>query len=274
MMASDEFNNGIDGASLKNKKILLVEDGKLNQFIATQLLESWGCDVMIANNGKEALTMLLQNFFDCILMDVQMPELDGIEATELIRKFPDPSKSAVPIIALTANALISDREKYIKAGMNDCIAKPIEEFKLFAGIVKNVLNKNISASDGIIPGLMINEKEQPEEKLYDLTMVHSVSGGDPSFIKKMVHLFIETVPLNVSELKKSAETENWDQAAKLAHKLKSTIDSMGIKSIHQDIRSIEANAKQKINLGEMASLIKKVESVITGCVQQLQAEMQ
>jgi len=105
-------------------------------------------------------------------------------------------------------------------------------------------------------------------------MVHSVSGGDPSFIKKMVHLFIETVPLNVSELKKSAETENWDQAAKLAHKLKSTIDSMGIKSIHQDIRSIEANAKQKINLGEMASLIKKVESVITGCVQQLQAEMQ
>ena len=165
MMASDEFNNGIDGASLKNKKILLVEDGKLNQFIATQLLESWGCDVMIANNGKEALTMLLQNFFDCILMDVQMPELDGIEATELIRKFPDPSKSAVPIIALTANALISDREKYIKAGMNDCIAKPIEEFKLFAGIVKNVLNKNISASDGIIPGLMINEKEQPEEKL-------------------------------------------------------------------------------------------------------------
>lgn len=272
-MPSDELNKGIDGVSLKNKQILLVEDGKLNQFIATQLLEAWGCEVMIANNGKEALAMLQQNFFDCILMDVQMPELDGVEATEIIRKFPDPSKSDVPIIALTANALISDREKYIKAGMNDCIAKPIEEFKLFAGIVKNVLKKNISLADGIIPGLMINEKKKPEEKLYDLTMVHSVSGGDTSFIKKMVLLFIETVPQNVAELKKSAETENWDQAAKLAHKLKSTIDSMGIRSIHQDIRSIEGNAKQKINLDEMPSLIKKVESVITGCVQQLQVEI-
>jgi len=273
MMPSDELNKGIHGISLKNKKILLVEDGKLNQFIATQLLESWGCEVMIANNGREALVMLELNFFDCILMDVKMPELDGVEATELIRKFADPSKSSVPIIALTANALISDREKYVKAGMNDCIPKPIEEFKLFAGLVKNILKRDILASDGIIQGLMINETNQPEEKIYDLTMVHSVSGGDTAFIKKMVRLFIETVPQNVAELKQSVETENWDQAAKLAHKLKSTIDSMGIRSIHQEIRSVESNAKQKANLKEVPLLVQKIESAIATCVRQLQAEI-
>jgi HPt (histidine-containing phosphotransfer) domain-containing protein len=82
------------------------------------------------------------------------------------------------------------------------------------------------------------------------------------------------VPQNVAELKKSAEEENWDQAAKLAHKLKSTIDSMGIRSIHNDIRSVEANAKQKTNLSDLPLLIQKIEFVVAECVKQLSSEGQ
>ncbi len=83
------------------------------------------------------------------------------------------------------------------------------------------------------------------EKLYDLSMVQSVSGGDEGFIKKMVALFIETVPQNIQELSNAADAENWDQVGKTAHKLKSTVDSMGIKAIRQEIRTVEANARKQ-----------------------------
>src|SRR6202000_2586142 len=84
-----------------------------------------------------------------------------------------------------------------------------------------------------------NHLYMEEGKLYDLTMVQSVSGGDEGFIKKMVALFIETVPQNIQELNKGLQTENWDHVGKMAHKLKSTVDSMGIQSIRQDIRAVE-----------------------------------
>lgn len=110
-------------------------------------------------------------------------------------------------------------------------------------------------------------------RLYDLTMVQSVSGGDEGFIKKMVALFIETVPQNVQDMKKALNEGNWDQVGKTAHKLKSTIDSMGIKSIRQEIRTVEANAKQKEALQEVPALIGTIDSVISECIAQLKAEV-
>ena len=110
-------------------------------------------------------------------------------------------------------------------------------------------------------------------KLYDLSMVQSVSGGDEGFIKKMVALFIETVPQNVEELGKAVEAGQWDQVAKLAHKLKSTVDSMGIKSIRTEIRTMEANAKQKQGLEQMPALMATIAKVISDCIVQLKAEV-
>ncbi|HLK28155.1 MAG TPA: response regulator [Puia sp.] len=270
-MCENAINTVIDNNGLEQKRILLAEDVKLNQYIAQRILESWGCEVTIANDGKEAVRLLQQNSFDCILMDVQMPELDGIAATELIRKLPDQKKSTIPIIALTANALAGDKEKYTIAGMNDCLAKPIDEEKLFSVISKNLSQKFYSTQEKSEDN--IETQTIPQEKLYDLSMVLSVSGGNKEFIKKMIALFIETVPQNVVELKKSAESENWEQVAKIAHKLKSTIDSMGIKSLHQNIRSVESNAKQKTNLGGIHPTIQKIESVIDNCILQLQSEL-
>ena len=110
-------------------------------------------------------------------------------------------------------------------------------------------------------------------KLYDLSMVQSVSGGDEGFIKKMVALFIETVPQNVNDLKKALQEENWDQVGKTAHKLKSTVDSMGIKSIRQEIRTVEANSKQKQSLEEIPALVATIDAVIGDCIGQLRAEI-
>ncbi len=163
--------------------------------------------------------------------------------------------------------------------MTDYLAKPFDEARLFRVISRNLTrlqdpvesptpvaiahshNTNIS---NMIPG---------NTRLYDLSMVQSVSGGDENFIRKMVALFIETVPQNMQDLKNALQEENWEQVGKTAHKLKSTIDSMGIKSIRQEIRTVEANARQKESLDQVAPLVATIDNVIKECIGQLQAEV-
>jgi HPt (histidine-containing phosphotransfer) domain-containing protein len=115
--------------------------------------------------------------------------------------------------------------------------------------------------------------EPDRNKLYDLNMIRSVSGGDEAFIKKMILLFIETVPQNVQELVDATGSKNWEQVAKLAHKLKSTIDSMGIRSLHDQIRKVEQQAKKLENLDQMPSMVHHMATVVSQCIQQLKAEV-
>ncbi|MBN9383047.1 MAG: PAS domain S-box protein [Chitinophagaceae bacterium] len=273
VMQENENNQEIDYKSLGHKKVLVAEDVELNQYLARHILESWDFEVTIVNNGREAVEQMQADSFDCILMDVQMPEMDGMEATRHIRQLPDPVKANIPIIALTANALKGDSERYLAAGMNDYLSKPFDEPRLFRVISRNLidLTPSISAEKNI--PFKNHTSMLPENKLYDLSMVQSVSGGDEGFIKKMVALFIETVPQNLDELVKAVQAENWDLVAKTAHKLKSTVDSMGIKSIKQEIRTVEANAKQKTQIEEIPALVEKIGTVIHECIGQLQMEV-
>jgi CheY-like chemotaxis protein len=118
-------------------RILLVEDNKVNQKVALKVLSKIGYQADIASNGLEAIRILEHNRYDLVLMDCQMPELDGYDATRSIRntKGDSPNK-AVPIIAMTANAMKGDREKCIEAGMNDYISKPIDIIALSKAITK------------------------------------------------------------------------------------------------------------------------------------------
>jgi CheY-like chemotaxis protein len=118
--------------SFQGKRILLVEDNYINQLVATELMKSEGLVVEIANNGKEAVTAVANNEFDAVLMDLQMPEMDGYEATRIIRE----NQSELPIIAMTAHTMSSDKEKCMVAGMNDYVAKPI-----YMDILLSVLGK-------------------------------------------------------------------------------------------------------------------------------------
>ena len=110
-------------------------------------------------------------------------------------------------------------------------------------------------------------------KLYDLTMIRSVSGGDEAFIKKMILLFIETVPQNVQELVDATGNKNWEQVAKMAHKLKSTIDSMGIRSSSRANPRVEKQAKKGELLDQMPAMVSQVERVVSLCIQQLRCEL-
>lgn len=248
---------------LFGKTILVAEDVEMNQQLIWHILESNGAQVVIARNGAEALEQVKKQIFDCVLMDVQMPIMDGIMATEQIRNLADPLLSAIPIIALTANFNSSDLIKYERAGMDDFLAKPVVE--------ANLLNTILSCSGESKSG---KQGLSEERKLYDLSMIQSVSGGDEAFIKKMIRLFMQTVPQNVQELTTATSQGNWEQVAKMAHKLKSTIDSMGIRSIHDLIRSIEMQAKNHDQLDTLPEKVKEIETVVSQCIFQLQSEVE
>ena len=136
---------------LKGARVLLAEDNSINQMIAQELLNKVGVGVKIANNGREALQLLADTAepYDVVLMDIQMPEMDGYEATQLIRK--NPANGALPVIAMTAHAMSTDRKKCLEAGMNDHVAKPIDPDKLFKMLAKWIRSNN--GESGVPAGL-------------------------------------------------------------------------------------------------------------------------
>lgn len=131
---SNIANRSLDGA-----RILLVEDNSMNQFLATQILKKWNAEVHLAETGREALTMLKNNSFDLVLMDLQMPEMSGYEATTYIRKGNNGIRNTkIPIIALTADAFEETKTRVLQTGMNDFITKPFKQDELFTKIVKHL----------------------------------------------------------------------------------------------------------------------------------------
>lgn len=283
--APDDYNQ------IGNKKILVAEDVELNQFIARQIMEPWGIEVSIAVNGKEAVEKVKTTAYDLILMDIQMPEMDGIEATEIIRKMDDASIANIPIIALTANALKGDNHRYFQAGMNDYITKPYTEEKLYAVISKYLLTSKKQPSRAVpvfehpkvsiaIPEpnatVLIENVKPPsgiadEALLYDLTMVNTIGKGNEGFAKKMISLFLAQMPGDISKLNLSAQKGEWEAVSKLAHKMKPSIDGMGIGSLKETVREIETGARsgEAFNETELLRLISEYTSTMEKVLIQL-----
>lgn len=133
------FNNNIKlFSSLKGHKILLVEDNIVNVMVAKQFLEQWDLEVVHSENGKEALLELEKQMFDVILMDIQMPEMDGFTATSIIREMSDDKKKNIPIMALTASAMTEVQERVFKVGMNDFVTKPFNPNELYSKLTSQI----------------------------------------------------------------------------------------------------------------------------------------
>ncbi len=280
-MLPQDNKEDINFKDLESVKILVAEDVELNQFLIRHILESWGCEVSIVNNGQEAVEKVRKQQFDLILMDIQMPEMDGITATKMIRSLNivekpviDKSvitkkirtlnindKSTIPIIALTANALKGDGQRYINIGMNGYISKPYTEEKLF-----QVINEAIKTNDKLRNKLLPKTKPQPEkptlktEKLYDLSMVDSIGKDDPEFVKNILSIFLETMPINIEQLRKAGTEKNYEVISKVAHKMKSSIDLLGIHSLKYTIRKLEnvvvGDTDYEINIEQVAATLQ------------------
>lgn len=206
-------------------RVLLVEDNRVNQVVATNFLKKWGIEVDIANHGKEALTMIKQKSYQLVLMDLQMPEMDGYEASRRIRELDDEYFKTIPIIALTASAMIDIKDKVIGIGMNDFLSKPFQPEELQAIIGKYVLKGK--------PATPKVEKRQNNLDLY--------SEGDPEFKRELASLLIK----NIEELKQAltdtlARKDN-EIFNKASHKVKTTLGMLGdeeFSRLVEDVKTI------------------------------------
>ncbi|SFU44311.1 PAS domain S-box protein [Pontibacter akesuensis] len=265
--------NEIDFGSLGKIDVLLAEDNEVNIFLAESILNGWGAQVDVARNGREAVELAEKKRYDVILMDIQMPELSGIDATQFIREFSDKAKASVPIIALTANALKGDAEKYIHAGMNDYISKPFEEDKLFMKVSALLPQQRSQDSINQAASATNSMQQASSPPLYDLTLLEKMSRGNEVFIKRTKQLFIDTVPACVSEMQQKRNEAAWNEVSGLAHKLKPTIDTMRIESLKEVVRQIESDAKRQEDLARVSKNIDLLTDVLNKVVDQLQSEL-
>jgi CheY-like chemotaxis protein len=199
--------------------------------------------------------------------------MDGLEATRQIRQLTDTLKASIPIVALTANALKGDKERFLAAGMNDYLPKPINEPHLHRIITDNLTNqRNMITTDQDQRQNILPPKTNDADKLYNLSLVYSIAGGDEGFVKRMLQLFLDTMPLTLQEMQKEAALQSWAQVGKLAHKLKSTIDSMGISSLKETIRQIEQSGKKGEHTEQMPAQVDLVESIMLSCAAQVKKD--
>lgn len=250
-----------DKGVLKGKKILLVEDNEVNRLVATTTLSHYGADIAEAVNGLEAVEALKQGMVDIVLMDMQMPLMDGLEATRVIRAG---ISKTVPIIALTANAIQGESDKCFAAGMNDFISKPFEEEELVAMIAK-WLGKEVK--------ITIAEKPMPSMALYDLSKLNAMSKHDNAFIKKIMNLFIVEATASLEEINKAIRINDFAKLKSLAHRMKPSIDNLGIHSLRNEIREIEALALKHESSERLTQLIEVLNDTLIKVIASLQSEL-
>lgn len=252
----------------EQKKILVAEDVVINQIIVKQTLEEWGHEVVIVPNGLEAVDQLKLQDFDLILMDIHMPEMDGYEATQMIRKLTNTGKAAIPIVALTANAFKNETDRFAEAGFNDYITKPFTEQKLFDCIQK-LLNLHK-------PLPIIHPKKEPNKsfsaKSYDLTALESMDIVDEGFIAEIAVLFIKNTRLDLVALQKAVIELNLNEIYQYSHRMKSSIYSLGIKAAYEPIESMEFYAKTNEHIDKISSLFEKLQHILLLVFDELSAD--
>ena len=219
---------------LKNIKILLVEDNQLNQLLAKKVFGKWNKEIDIAENGIIAIEKITNTNYDIILMDIQMPEMDGNELTHYIRtKMGD--KSTIPIIALTAHATLDEEKRCLQNGMNDYLSKPYNFNVLLEKLYQN-LNKNRGNE---MQSSELPTEEITTEKLVDFKYLKDFAEGDENFIKNMVSVFLENTPESMEIILNSNKIDDIKILKEEIHKLKSSISLLGIAKASESLNNIE-----------------------------------
>jgi PAS domain S-box-containing protein len=237
-----------------NFKVLLAEDDELNQLVIKDMLESQQIKVLTAIDGKEALEMIQNQSFDLVLMDLQMPEMDGFEAIKKIRKKLNLTAAALPVVAITAEYSLQMEDKIKQAGFNEMLLKPISLEVFTDCLIKyskkvNVLSPELNTFKDL--------QEADSDLLIDLSYLVSSSRNNQEFIHKMVSIFISQTPNYLSEMFEYLEVKDYTMLYQIAHKYKPTTVMMGMKILNL-IDRIEYLAKSSTNQSELYQLINEV----------------
>lgn len=256
----------LNTADVKDIKILVVEDMELNQLLMKTLLDDFGFECEIAANGKIAIEKLKEKSFDIILMDLQMPEMNGFEATEYIRT---KMKSTIPIIALTADVTTVDVAKCKEVGMNDYISKPVDERLLYSKLV-SVLKKPVL----IIEHEVGKDGKQDKFKFVDMSYLLKLTKSNPKLMAEIITVYLNQTPPLVSTMKKSFSDKNWEVLESTIHKM---IPSFAIMGINPEITNVAMKIQEyarKLELSnDLNKLILNVENVCTQACIELEIEL-
>ncbi len=212
--------------ALNNICILVVEDNKINQSLIHHLFHNWQLKFDMVNNGREAIDILLTKNYNLILMDIQMPEMDGYTATQEIR---NKLKLETPIIAMTAHALAGEREKCLSYGMNEYISKPIREEQLHKLITQFT---HIKAPD-VLQEKQIGDAGAGQYKYINLQYMKEVSNGNTEYEKTVTGQFIEAIPDDLLALESAWRHHAINELKQLAHNMKTTVSVMGLNEVLQ-----------------------------------------
>jgi len=229
---------GTSGAHMnEGLKILLAEDNAVNRSLATVLLQKRGHTVVASENGREALGALARIHIDLVLMDVQMPVMDGFEAIGAIRKQEQSTGAHLPIIALTAHAMKGDRERCLAAGADDYVAKPIRVEELFAAIERvRPLQRSVEPRSSGTP------QAAPSGRL-DLRAALERVEGDRELLEELLQLFVDQCPGAMAEIRHALEVRDARVLERLAHTMKGTAASLGARGLSDTAYRLEKLAR-------------------------------
>jgi CheY-like chemotaxis protein/HPt (histidine-containing phosphotransfer) domain-containing protein len=245
-------------------RIRLVEDNVLSQQVGRELLEDAGAVVTVAANGSEALDALRGNRFDCVLMDVQMPVMDGFEATRRIRA--DPALRETIVVAMTANAGVDDRARCLAAGMNDFVTKPVVP-GLLADTVARCLGRQPAAPAAVVA------PAPAAPSLLDISILAASVGGDPERMRKYAFLFLDTAREGLVEIDVSLAAADLARAGAVAHRIKSSARTVGATSFGAVCEELERQGAGPGSAAQARALTARLRSLYARLERQVSAEL-
>lgn len=232
---------------LAQLKILVAEDNLINQKVVKNTLGKQGAEVCLVNNGQEAIHKCKEGYYDIILMDLQMPEVDGYKATQYIRSV---MKNDIPIIAMTADALKGEEDKCIDAGMNGYISKPFEPTDLYKII--------LSATNKIPAANSYENKPHAPNALVDFSFLCELADNDSNYMHDVLDIFLSTMPDGLDQLRQHVDQCEWEHIAKQAHFLKSSVGVVKVGDVYDRLVQIEKQAKAKEDIDSIRLAIEQV----------------
>jgi CheY-like chemotaxis protein/HPt (histidine-containing phosphotransfer) domain-containing protein len=242
---SDNKSDENEAGPLAGVSVLVVEDNELNQVVVCNMLENWGATHAVAKNGQEAISILEAARFHIVLMDLAMPIMDGFEATAYIRSRMSPPASTLPIIALTASAVLDVQKRTLAAGMNDYVSKPFRSKTLLQKILENLKNNVKLPQNADLPN------EARGESVLDLSYLREVSSDNDELLLRMLNEaeknfneFVKTGSIYIAE-------QDYTKLRLLAHKIKPVCRYIGSDKMFHEISKIEIAAKNETEKEEL-----------------------
>jgi signal transduction histidine kinase/CheY-like chemotaxis protein/HPt (histidine-containing phosphotransfer) domain-containing protein len=245
-----------EAVPLQKISLLIAEDNIMNQQLISHLMRSWNIDFVLVSNGREVVEKLRQRPYSLVLMDIQMPEMDGYVATQIIR---NELRLTTPIIAMTAHAMAGEKEKCLQLGMNDYVSKPIKETLLY-----NVIGRHAQS--------LPEQVATSQLKLHHIQLdyLHSLSGGDVEFERQLLLQFIEQAPDELNQLQTAIENKEFESIRQVAHSLKSTVGYVGLSNlVDVHLTRLEQQAAEQ-QTGSVRTDFEHVKSRCLAAVQEVE----